>query len=298
MIETLDDDGAKVARYSRIGLALIGAALAAPFVLASLGWFSASVAARSTASAFGVLMLLALVSWMLTRKRSPLTAAKARIVVGVLLACAVWSSVLDSLALERGVKQFLRDALQFQAQQTAKFEALGKRFDAIDVSVHVKPEVLASKEKLLAAQSTLESYRALLEERRQLVQSFQDESTAFINALPLDVGREQARAGMESHRTPLVEMYRSLDQAQSAYVVALAELFRWALANNGKFSLRGGQLLFPSNVLLDEFRVLAQRTEETAAAVDATVEAARQTQTKLMAQHAADRQKIQAALEK
>lgn len=92
----------------------------------------------------------------------------------------------------------MKDAFAFQAQHTARFEDLGRRFDQVTVNQYVTPEGLTSAVNVAAGVAALERYRSLLQERNLLVQTHMAEYVAFVGKLPPG----QARAGAESALGP------------------------------------------------------------------------------------------------
>lgn len=255
-------------RWNYIGAALIALAFIGPSLATFAGLGNAFSVGEDMARTLGALAFLALISWLIVRKRSDLSKAKARTVVGVLLCITVGNNIANAAKEEAVAKQFLKDAFAFQAQHAAKFEDLGRRFDQVTVNQYVSPEGLTSATNVAAGVAALERYRSLLQERNLLVQTYLAEYVGFIGKLPPG----QARAGAESTLGPNKEatenLYGMLDKVQGEHAAALGAVFAWAQANAGKIGMRNGQLMFTSAAQQQELQALAARLQDAEKAVN------------------------------
>jgi hypothetical protein len=210
----------------------------------------------------------------MVRKRSDLSKAKARTVVGVLLCITVGNNFANAAKDEAVAKQFLRDAIAFQAQYSAKFEDLGRRFEQMTVNQYVTPEGLASPPNVAAGVAALERYRSLLQERNLLVQTYLAEHVAFLGSLPPGDVRAGAQSSLGPAREATEKLYGMLDKAQSEHAAALGAVFDWAQANAAKIEARNGQLMFTSVTQQQELQALARRLQEAENGVNEAAEKA------------------------
>lgn len=272
-------------RWNYIGAALVALAFIGPSLATFAGLGNAYSVGEDFARTLGSLAFLALISWLIVRKRSDLSKAKARTIVGVLLCITVANNIANAAKEEAVAKQFLRDAFAFQAQYVAKFEDLGRRFDQVTVNQYVTPEGLTSAANVAAGVAALERYRSLLQERNLLVQTYLAEHVAFIGKLPPG----QARAGAESTLGPNKEatekLYSMLDRVQGEHAAALGAVFAWAQANAGKIGMRNGQLMFTSAAQQQDLQALAARLQDAEKAVNEAAQKAQASQAAAMEQN-------------
>ena len=179
-----ESDRAATKRWNYIGAGLIALAFVGPSLATLAGLGNAFSVGEDIARTLGALAFFAFISWLIVRKRSDLAESKARTVVGVLLCITVGNNIASAAKEETLAKQFVKDALAFQAQHTARFEDLGRRFDQVTVNQYVTPEGLTSSANVAAGVAALERYRSLLQERNLLLQTYMAEYVAFVGKLP------------------------------------------------------------------------------------------------------------------
>ena len=219
---TPEGDRASIKRWNYIGVGLIALAFAGPSLATLAGLGSAFSVGEDIARTLGALALFAFISWLIVRKKNELGEAKARTVVGILLCITVGNNIANAAKEEALAKQFVKDAFAFQAQQTAKFENLGRRFDQVTVSQYVTPEGLTSVANVAAGVAALERYRSLLQERNLLVQTYLAEYVAFVG---------QARAGAESALGPTRRPLKSSTACWTRCKASTPQ--RWGLSSPG-----------------------------------------------------------------
>lgn len=272
----MSPEGERVAtkRWNYIGAGLIALAFIGPSLATLAGLGNAFSVGEDIARTLGALAFLAFISWLVVRKKSDLAKSKARTVVGVLLCITVGNNIASAAKEEALAKQFVKDAFAFQAQHTARFEDLGRRFDQVTVNQYVTPEGLTSVANVAAGVAALERYRSLLQERNLLVQTYLAEYVAFIGKLPPG----QVRAGAESTLGPNKEatekLYGMMDKVQGEHAAALGAVFAWAQANAGKIGMRNGQMMFTNVPQQQELQALASRLQEAEKAVNDAVQKA------------------------
>ena len=193
-----ESERAATKRWNYIGAGLIALAFVGPSLATLAGLGNAFSVDEDIARTLGALAFAAFISWLIVRKKSDLAKSKARTVVGVLLCTTVGNNIASAAKEESLAKQFVKDAFAFQAQHTARFEDLGRRFDQVTVNQYVTPEGLTSAANVAAGVAALVRYRSLLQERNLLVQTHMAEYVAFVGKLPPG----QARAGAESALGP------------------------------------------------------------------------------------------------
>ena len=263
-----ESERAATKRWNYIGAGLIALAFVGPSLATLAGLGNAFSVDEDIARTLGALAFAAFISWLIVRKKSDLAKSKARTVVGVLLCITVGNNIASAAKEESLAKQFVKDAFAFQAQHTARFEDLGRRFDQVTVNQYVTPEGLTSAVNVAAGVAALERYRSLLQERNLLVQTHMAEYVAFVGKLPPG----QARAGAESALGPNKEttekLYGMMDKVQGEHAAALGAVFAWAQANAGKISMRNGQMMFTNVAQQQELQALASRLQDAEKAVN------------------------------
>lgn len=275
-------DASAIRRYERIGNTLIGLALALPFLAVLPGWMKGSSAFDAAARTLGSLLFWALLAWLVTRKRSSLAKARATTVVGVLLCLVATSQVVNAARAARDealVRDMLRAALTLQATQVARFEALGKRLEALPLAQVLSPAGLTSPERLKEGRAVLAQYRAIIDERKVLVTQHGADFTAFMERVPAFM-RPQAQARFEQTRKANEELVAQLDSRQAAHADAIEAIFGWAEAQAGRIGMRGGQLLLQSEGQRAEFNGLAARLKQAEDGVNSVLAQAAQQETK------------------
>lgn len=252
-----------------IALAFIGPYLAA---LLEFGEMTAFRAGEDGVRTLGSLLLLALISWAVTRGRSDTTKAGARLVVGVLLCIVVGSNIAQTAGEVQKAKAFVAEALVFRDQQAAKFTKLAQRFDTVDLAKVLTPQSMVTQEGHATARAVLATYRALLAERRALVQTYLLEYERFVNerALTGDA-RAGAMEGMKGKREATVALYGSLDEVQSALADSLERVLDWGASQAGKLGIQNGQLLFTDARQQTELNVLVAQVGEAEKKMNAAV---------------------------
>ncbi|MDP3251632.1 MAG: hypothetical protein Q8M77_06940 [Hydrogenophaga sp.] len=236
-------------RLTWIGAAFIALAFIGPYLAASMGFgeMSAFKAGADGARTLGSLLLLALVAWAVSRGRSDTFKASARVAVGVLLCIVVGSNIAQTAKEVRDQKAFLADALVFRDQQALKFAKLGERFDAVDLGKILTPQSMVLRDDHAAARATLATYRALLAERRALVQTYLLEYERFVadRALSYDA-KAGAQEGMKGTRESTEALYASLDDVQTGLADSMERVLDWGVTQAGKLNIQNGQLMFTS----------------------------------------------------
>ena len=224
--------------------------------------------------------------------------ASARLITGVVL-CVIGGTYLAKAANEEAIaKQVARDALAFRAKQSALFLALGQRFDKVDLNTVLTPEALTTHAGMSAARATIAEYRALLAERRLLVQSFVLEFDRFIAGIPAGNARDGALSTGGARKQETVRLYADIDESQTALVEAIASVLDWGFAQAGKLGVRNGELLFVSREQQAALQGLLARLAEVEAQNTKVLTAASATQAKSQATQLESVRKAEQLLQK
>lgn len=243
----LSPDASKLARKLHAwAFALIIIAFAMPFLAASLGRSTAFQAGQSLAQNLIALFVLALVAWLATRKRSDMAKALARFLTGVLMCLYVGGQLALAANEEQQAKKQLQDMLEFTAKQARPFNDLALRFDKVDVNAVLSVENITSPSGLATAKATIAQFRALLAERRLLVQTYLAELDRYLNGLPAGNFKDGAMSGIGASQAATVKLYGDLDRSQTAWADANSAVLDWSTGQSGKLFIQGGQLMFTS----------------------------------------------------
>ncbi len=273
-----DQEQALTKRWNYLGAGLILLAFAGPGLATLAGWGSAFSVGADFARTLGSLFVLALIAWLVTRKKSDLAKAKARVIVGIVLCVVVGNNIARMAKEEDVAKAFVHEALAFQAQHREKFENLDKRFQEVTVAQYLTAEALISPSGVTAGKAALERFRSLLQERNLLLQTYLSESVALISRVPAGETRAGAESSFGSARETVEKMYKTLDRVQGEQANAIGAILDWAEANNGKLAVHRGELVFSSAEQQQELQALVARLQAAEHEVNAAVDEAQQTE--------------------
>lgn len=265
---------AAVERYANLGTALVALAFAVPAVATLSGEADGSGFLQTVGTTLGFWLALAFAAWVATRKRSNLAQAKARTVVGIVVCLAVGTEFMAGATEGTLAAPFVQDAVDFQHRHAAKFEELGRRFEQVTVTQHLTAAGLASPQSVSAGLAELERYRALLAERKLLLQTYLSEYVAFLKTLPPGEARLGAESAIAASKQVTEDLYKTLDRAQTAHAAAMGAIFSWAQAHAGTLALRGERLLFSTQRDRNEFALLSLRLQQTELAIAGAVDKA------------------------
>lgn len=272
------DTQASIKRWNYLAAAFIATAFFGPGIATFAGLGNAFSVGEDAARTLGSLAFLALIAWLVARRKSDLAKAKARVIVGLLLCVTVGNNIANAAKEKEQAKQFVQQALSFQEEHASKFSDLARRFDQVTVSQYLSPEGLTSPAGVAAGQAALERYRSLLQERNLLLQTYVAEYVSFIGKLPAGQLRSGAESAIGSNKAATENLYRMLDRVQGEHAAAMGAIFEWAQANMGKLAFRNGQLLFSSVEQQQQLQVLASRLQKAENEVNDAVQKAQSAQ--------------------
>ena len=243
----LSPDASKLARKLHgWGYGLIIVAFVMPFLATLLGRSTAFQAGESLAQNLVALFVLALVAWLATRKRSDMAKAIARLLTGVLMCIFVGGTLAARANEEQIAKKQLQEMLAFAAKQTTQFGELALRFDKVDMNTVLSVENITSTSGLATAKATIAQFRALLAERRLLLQTYLASLDRYLNELPAGDFKAGAMSGIGASKAATIKLYSDLDRSQTAWVDAVSTVLDWCTRQAGKLFVQGGQLMFVS----------------------------------------------------
>lgn len=237
------------------GYALIIVAFAIPFLAALFGRSTAVQVGESLAQNLIVLFVLALVAWLAARKRNDMAKAIARLLTGALMCLFVGGTLAVAANEEQDAKRHVQEMLAFTAKQAAQFNDLALRFDKVDMNTLLSVENITSASGLATAKATIAQFRALLAERRLLLQTYLASMDRYLNELPAGDFKAGAMSGIGASKAATVNLYSDLDRSQTAWVDAMSAVLEWSAEQSGKLLIQAGQLMFTS---------VQQKTELTA----------------------------------
>lgn len=181
LLTVSDESSAK--RLRLLGWGLIGAAFLLPFIALYAGLGSAFEVGADIARTMGSLLFLELVAWLVTRKKNALSKSRGTAIVGALLCIVVGNNIYQANRERQTAMGFVDDALRLQEKAGAKFVEFGGRFDKVDLTTVLTPETMTTAAGMARAKGTLAEYRALLAERRALLQTDLAEMDQFFAAV-------------------------------------------------------------------------------------------------------------------
>ena len=224
--------------------------------------------------------------------------ALARLLTGVLMCLFVGGGLAYAVNEEQHAKQQLKEMLAFAAKQTARFNDLALRFDKVDVSSVLSVENITSPSGLGAAKATIAQFRALLAERRLLVQTYLSDLDRYLNDLPAGDFKAGAISGIGASKAATVKLYGDLDRSQTAWADASSEVLDWSAAQAGKLSMRGDQLMFTSANQKTELTALIGKVGAAEADLNKVLQATAATQTAAQDKTKANMQAAEKLLQK
>ena len=256
----LSPDASKLARKLHCwGYALIIVSFAMPFLASLFGQSTAFQAGESLAHNLMALFVLALVAWLATRKRSDMTKAIARLATGILMCVFAGGTLAVAASEDQDAKKQMQEMLAFTANQAAQFNDLALRFDKVDMNVVLSVQNITSGSGLVTAKATIAQFRALLAERRLLVQTYLASLDRYLNELPAGNFKAGAMSGIGGSKAATVKLYGDLDVSQTSWVDAMSEVLDWSTRQKGKLSVQGDQLMFTSPAQKAELTVLINK---------------------------------------
>lgn len=261
---------AKLATH--LGTAFIVVALALPFLGAFAGYISLATAGYDAATYLGVLLFVGLLIWMATRNRSNALRVYGYLLAGLALNVFSGIHLLQPIRESDAVQRFVIASVAHHARQTGAFTELEDKFQKVDISRILTPHNLSTREGLADAQAGIANYRALVTERRLLMQAQLVESDRFINDhLSAGVAREVGAMRMNEGRTALVKMYSDMDQADTLLLDAMSALVAWGVAQEGQLGLHQGNFVFQNNAQKVELQRLVAAVLQADATRDAII---------------------------
>ena len=252
----LSPNASKVARrLYGWGYALIIVAFAIPFLAALIGRSTAVQVGESLAQNLIVLFVLALVAWLAARTRNDMAKAIARLLTGALMCLFIGGTLAVAANEEQDAKRHVQEMLAFTAKQATQFNDLALRFDKVDMNTLLSVENITSASGLATAKATITQFRALLAERRLLLQTYLASTDRYLTELPAGDFKAGAMSGIGASKAATVNLYSDLDRSQTAWVDAMSAVLEWSAGQSGKLLIQAGQLMFTS---------VQQKTELTA----------------------------------
>ena len=256
----LSPDASTLARKLHgAGYVFIAIAFALPFLAIPFGYSTAFQAGESLVYNLLALFVFALIAWLTTRKRSDMAKALAQLLSGILMCLFVFSNFAGAATEEQQAKQQLQKMLEFSAKKSTSFNELAIRFDKVDLNSALTVEGLTSPSGLATAKATVAQFRALLAERRLLVQTYLTELDRYLNELPTGKFKDGAMSSVGSASATTVKIYGDLDRSQAAWADSISALLDWSNGQSGKLFMQGNQLMFTSPSQKAELTELANR---------------------------------------
>ena len=175
-----------------------------------------------------------------------MTKAIARLATGVLMCLFVGGTLAVAANEEQEAKKQMQEMLAFTAKQTAQFNDLALRFDKVDMNAVLSVQNITSTSGLATAKATIAQFRALLAERRLLVQTYMTSLDRYLNELPAGNFKAGAMSSIGGSKAVTVKLYSDLDTSQTSWVDAMSAVLDWSTGQTGKLSAQGDQLMFTS----------------------------------------------------
>lgn len=226
--------------------------------------FTAYEAGEAMGSLLGGLLILLLLEWVLTRKRSQRTQDWNRLALGVLLFFVVANS-LGNLAQQqqKAIKVFLQGVLELQRKNDLRVADFNTRLSQVENRNFVNPEVLSTPARHAGARAALAQFRALIDERSRLNESNFAEAEQYLRTqAPEGPVRDSALRSFLPKKAANLEMVAKLKAADEALADAYSDILDWAVSQAGKVGLRNGKLQLADASQQAVLAALGRRAEE------------------------------------
>jgi hypothetical protein len=201
--------------------------------------------------------------------------------VGALSCFVVWGNVAKATSDEDAAKEILAATVKFRDEHAPRFIELGQRFERFDVTKVVTVESLTTQESETTARIALANYRALLAERRALLQAYIVEYERFVtDRAPTEKFRAGMTAAFDQKKAALVAFYWGLDDAGSAFANSMERMLNWGALQRVRMQTRNGALIFADAGQQSEYSALFAAMKEAAQRLAVTERAAGDVQRK------------------
>lgn len=280
---TLSSNASALARKLHgLGYVLIIIAFVLPFIAVLLGRSTAFQAGEGLVWNLVTLFILALVAWVATRKRSDMAKAIARLLTGLLMCTFVGGNLAFAVNEEQETKQQMQQILAFTARQTAAFNNLALRFDKIELNTVLSVENITSASGLAIAKANIAQFRALLAERRLLLQTYTLELDRYVLGLPAGNFKAGVMSGIGANKAATLKIYNDLDRGQTVWADALTAVLDWSAGQSGKLFMQGSQLMFTSEDQKAELAILANKVSSAEVELNKVLQATAVAQTEAL----------------
>jgi len=259
-----NETSAKSAKLFRIGgWLLIAAGFAIPQAQLYAAGEGAFQAGDEIARTLGSLLLLAVIAWLVTRKKTPKAKAMGTFIVGLLLVITSISVAANKNAAQTEMKAYLQKAVAMQGENKAKLENIIGRIAAINMATVLTMDAVYNKNQRALAQAKLVQFKTLVSERRAQITSGIAQAETLVSSLPEGDMRRGGYAGLENSKKQMAALFGELDVVQLSYAESIESLFSFAGTQDGKMQATSdGRILFSDPAALSQFQALIKKIEE------------------------------------
>ncbi len=242
------------------GYILIVISFALPFLVIPFGFSNIFHLGGTLVYSLVALFLLALIAWLITRKRSDDKRAIAVLLCGILMCLFSASKLLTPVTQEQDTKQQVLKMLFLAAKTSSSLDKLESRLENFlgAVSASFDYPALATPSGLATAKASVAHYNALLSERRLLMKTYHAELEQYMNALP--PGKFKDTATLAFGIKASITIHNDLDRMRTALVESISNLHDWFSAQSGKLLLQDNRLI-PTPNQAAELRALFDERE-------------------------------------
>jgi hypothetical protein len=255
------DERRKARPINFAAYALIVAALALPLTVASpqVDRMTAGRAGELLAEMLLALLLVLVVLFIALRRRSKIVQAHARLAVGASVLLCAGAACFTSW---HGQETFARDVIDLNRRTVKAFTDLNKQFTALDVSTLLTPQHLTDHAGIDASRATLREFTKLVNERDAVIDRYFKNREALFRTANIDEATRQAALQTFHEFTPKTEKtLEDFSAAQHDWADAVSAVLDFADANLGRHAVQDGQLMFPDQASLGQYRTLLSRVD-------------------------------------
>ena len=133
---------------------------------------------------------------------------------------------------------------------------LNNRINALPVATVISPNNLTSPDGIVKSRTIIAEGKKLIAERGQLLINYWNEASTYFKTANIDEASRQAvLSSLLSGKSDIDRLYSDLDQVQLASLNEVSAIVDLAEKNMGELTVRDNKLLFPNQMVLDEYNL-------------------------------------------
>ena len=264
-----------------LGFALLCVAFAMPVIGSIFGMGNSVQLTKTVPEQLGALLFVGGITFFITRNRSDHAKSIGTLVVGAFMCLSAFGNLQRESESSEEAKKFFRAALTYQQEREKAFAEFKSRFERFDMAAILTPSTMNTTTGRAEGHARLAEFRALLAERKSLLETHYKETERFINERAPESSKAAALQTMRQVTSSDVsKTYENLNRTQSAMADGMAEMLDWTERNQGKMQFASTGATFANPAIQLKFKALVQRLMLLEADMQGAVKAAEALQLK------------------